>query len=292
MIILNHAKIILVGVISAFVAVTTSLLGITGTIIGSVISSVLYNVLSEALENPVSGTSFNRNFEWDIAYVFPLIVIAFIQLLLIFAFLAQWGALPSSFLNLYLSLQNLVDNNLYRVLGFSLLVMSIYPFILNPEHVNKTQGIVIAFIGLVFLARGFVDLGNRITDIYDYIFINFDFQVAIIIFILLVAIILKIIISAYNSKNTTTDSAGKVKRVSNSRNHGSVQNIRWRKPKTRQSRRVGEEIIVDHSHDSEELTSAHFHNRPETSKSQRKAINKSSDKIHFESNDLLDDYKK
>ena len=292
MIILNHAKIILVGVISAFVAVTTSLLGITGTIIGSVISSVLYNVLSEALEKPVSGTSFNRNFEWDIAYVFPLIVIAFIQLLLIFAFLAQWGALPSSFLNLYLSLQNLVDNNLYRVLGFSLLVMSIYPFILNPEHVNKTHGIVIAFIGLVFLARGFVDLGNRITDIYDYIFINFDFPVAIIIFILLVAIILKIIISAYNSKNTTTDNAGKVKRVSNSRNHGSVQNIRWRKPNRRQSRRVSEEIIVDHSHDSEELTSTHSHNRPETSKSQRKAINKSSDKIHFESNDLLDDYKK
>ena len=69
---MNHSKIILVGCISAFVAITTALLGVAGTIIGSVLSSVLYNVLSEALEKPVENAKISTNFEWDIAYVFPL----------------------------------------------------------------------------------------------------------------------------------------------------------------------------------------------------------------------------
>ena len=109
---LNHSKIILVAFISAFVAITTAVLGVAGTIIGSVLSSVLYNVLSEILEKPVTNAKFpkvksNRtsNFEWDIAYVFPLVVILFIQLMLILAFLSEWGFLPRIFLNIYLSIQ-------------------------------------------------------------------------------------------------------------------------------------------------------------------------------------------
>ena len=46
---------------------------------------------------------------------------ALIQILLIFAMLSEMGFLPSTFLNVYLSLQNVADNNLYRVLGFSLI---------------------------------------------------------------------------------------------------------------------------------------------------------------------------
>ena len=102
--------------ISAFVAITTAVLGVAGTIIGSVLSSVLYNVLSEALQKPVDNAKLKANFEWEIAYSFPLIVMALIQLLLIFAMLSEMGFLPSTFLNVYLSLQNVADNNLYRVL--------------------------------------------------------------------------------------------------------------------------------------------------------------------------------
>jgi len=108
----NYSKIILVGFISAFVAVLTSLLGFTGTIIGSVISSVLYNMLAEALEKPVEEATFSTDFEWEVAYVFPLIVIAGIELLFIFALLAEWGIMPASFLNFYLSIQNIADNNI------------------------------------------------------------------------------------------------------------------------------------------------------------------------------------
>lgn len=287
---MNHAKIILVGVISAFVAITTSVLGITGTIIGSVISSVLYNVLSEALDKPVSDSSFNSNFEWEMAYVFPLIVIALIQLLLILAFLDEWNLVPHTFLTIYWSLQNLVNNNLYRVLGLALLVMSVYPFILKPEHVNKVQGMAIAGVGLVFLARGFVDLNNRITDIYDDVFIYFDFPIAVIAFTILAIIICRIIISAYRSRHEVDEKTKSV-RVHNPENHKEkiVRRSRGRKPvrnlsiRERIPKMTKDEIIVEHSQTTK---------RPEADKSRRKVINQSSDNIHFESNDLLDDYKR
>lgn len=50
---MNYKKLVLVGCISAFVAILTSVMGVAGTIIGSVISSVLYNMLTEVLENPI-----------------------------------------------------------------------------------------------------------------------------------------------------------------------------------------------------------------------------------------------
>ena len=81
---MNYKKIILVGCISAFVAGLTSIMGVAGTIIGSVISSVLYNMLTEALEKPVGQATFSTDFEWEIAYIFPIVVIALIQLLLIY----------------------------------------------------------------------------------------------------------------------------------------------------------------------------------------------------------------
>ena len=134
---MNHSKIILVAFISAFVAITTAVLGVAGTIIGSVLSSVLYNVLSEALQKPVDNAKLKANFEWEIAYSFPLIVMALIQLLLIFAMLSEMGFLPSTFLNVYLSLQNVADNNLYRVLGFSLLIIIVYTFVLKNYFFKK-----------------------------------------------------------------------------------------------------------------------------------------------------------
>ena len=154
---MNHKKLILVGCISAFVAVLTSVLGVTGTIIGSVVSSVLYNMLSEALEKPIQNAEFNTDFEWEVAYIFPLAVIALIQLLFIFALLSEWGVLPGTFLNVFLLIQQIADNNLYRVLGLALIVISVYPFVLKPDFIKKEHGIIIAIVGLIFLARGFVD---------------------------------------------------------------------------------------------------------------------------------------
>ena len=299
---MNYKKIVLVGFISAFVALLTSVLGVAGTVIGSVISSVLYNALSEALEEPVTKASFKkRNFEWDIAYVFPLVVIAIIQLLLILALLAGYGIMPANFLNAYLSLQQFANNNLYRILGLALLVMSVYPFVLKPEHVNKIQGGIIAFVGFVFLARGLVDMGNVITAIYDDIFINFDLPIAIIAFFLLAFVIVRILLSALESKNESDNlqedeffnhkvyyqkpnNNGNTKRNGSTVRKAKPKNSRPKKPIKHEGRRL----------EKQSKKSPHkFKSKiDDTSTTQKSKINESHDNIRFESNDILDEYKK
>ena len=93
-------------------------MGVAGTIIGSVISSVLYNMLTEALEKPVGQATFSTDFEWEIAYIFPLVVIVLIQLLLILALFAEIGLLPYTFLNVYLSIQRFAEKHLEKIGGF------------------------------------------------------------------------------------------------------------------------------------------------------------------------------
>ncbi|WP_458454758.1 hypothetical protein [Methanobrevibacter sp.] len=289
---MNHKKIILVGFISAFVALLTSILGVTGTIIGSVVSSVLYNMLTEALEKPVNEAAFSTNFEWEIAYIFPLVVIAFIQLLLIFALLSEWGILPQTFLNAFLSLQNLANNNLYRILGIAMLVISIYPFVIKPDFIKKSHGAIIAVVGLIFLARGFADAGNAITNIYDAIFIYFDFPIALVALILIVYVIFQILLSAKDSEqefrsikhqtNNKNFSKENIHRVHHSKKHGDFDYENARKS----IRGNNHETINKHKSEPQVKFERHVE------ENNNAGINKSSKNIQFESNDFLDDYKK
>ncbi len=290
--ILNYKKIILVGFISAFVAILTSVMGVTGTIIGSVISSVLYNMLTEALDKPVGNAKIKASFEWDIAYIFPITVIALIQLLLIFALLSENGVLPQGFLSVYLSLQDIANNNLYRLLGVALIVISAYPIILKPDFVKREHGFILVFVALIFLARGFVDMGNKVSDMYDEVFIYFDFPIAIIAFVLLVFVIIRILMTSRGSQDDETFDVNNVRRVRSSKNHGDFNpmeklpvrsNNHYKSDNSRDaaSPRFNnsiDEIIVEH--DSADTPKPYS------------GINESSSNIQFESNDLLDDYKK
>ncbi len=302
---MNHAKIILVGCISAFVAVTTALLGVTGTIIGSVLSSVLYNVLSEILEKPVTegnltskvGKRRNRRktvptqnkktfssiFEYEIAYIFPLVVIAIIQLLLLLSFLSEWGFLPGTFLHLYLIIQDLVDNNLYRIMGISLLVMSIYPFILKPDIIKKSHGIMVGIVGLIFVARGFADLHNSVTSLYSIFFHYFDFEIEVIAFILIVGVILRILVSA-------SDNQKQFKKSENNISSRDLDDLQLKhvnqRPRYREPRQSSKEA-------------RYFTNNPYERSSKRnnrysrnQNINESAEDIYFESNEYFDDYKR
>ena len=290
---LNHKKIILVGFISAFVAVLTSILGVAGTIIGSVISSVLYNMLTEALSNPVSEAKFSKSFEWEIAYIFPLVVIGLIQLLLIFALLSQWGMLPQTFLNAFLSLQNLANNSLYRILGVAMIIISVYPLLLNPDIIKKSHGAIIAFVGLIFLARGFVDAGNVITNIYDGVFARFDFPIAVIALILIVFVIYKILVSARDTEKESKMFSHKVNQEnfskSNARKvHHSPKHDDFAYEKKRKGIRVRNHKPINQLRHEDKVQ---FENHLSEEKPQT-GINRSSSNIQFESNDLLDDYKK
>ena len=282
----NYKKIILVGFISAFVAYLTSILGVAGTVIGSVISSMLYNMLSEALEAPVSTAAFSTDFEWEIAYIFPLIVIALIQLLLIFALLSGWGYLPQTFLTAYLSLQEFANNNLYRILGIAMLVISVYPLILKPDFIKKSHGAIIAFVGLIFLARGFVDIDNAITNVYDVVFAYFDFPIAVVALILILFVIFHILKSANDyekqfRKNKKEINEGKYsKSVHNSKGKNGFDYDE--KMKSIRNKKA--------PHRSEIESQITF--KDTVGGGHKSGINESTSKIHFESNDILDDYKK
>lgn len=303
---MNYKKIMLVGFISLFVAILTSVMGVAGTVIGSVISSVLYNMFVEAFENPVSSASFSTNFEWEIAYVFPLVVIGLIQLLLIFAMLSEWGILPYTFLKAFLALQNFADNNLYRILGIAMLVISVYPLILKPDIIKKSHGAIIAFVGLIFLARGFADLGTSFTNLYDIVFLYFDFPIAVIALILILFVIYNILLSARESEkefkvfrhktNEEKFSQDYIKNV-----HHSNKHVDFDYAKSRRSIHVNNEESNSRNNVRTRVkkpvnkprheSSVKFKEHTDGEKYPR-GINKSSEKIHFESNDLLDDYKK
>ena len=275
---MNHSKIILVGCISAFVAVTTLFLGVTGTIIGSVLSSVLYNVFLEILEKPVENAKISANFEWDIAYVFPLIVILLIQLLLILAFLSEWGILPQIFLNIYLSIQGIASNNLYRILGLSLVVMCAYPFVIRRNHVKKSDGLIILVVGIIFLARGFSDIGSSVSDVFHFVYSFVDFPIALIAFLLLIYVIHSILSSARNSDKNIAPV-----KINDNRNLDDLE-----------LKQVNHRRKV--SRDLDDLELKHVQHRRSVPKNNqgksRKRFNESANDFQFESNDLLDDFKK
>lgn len=292
---MNYKKLLVVGFASAFVAVLTSVLGVAGTVIGSVGSSVLYNVLCESLEDPVSKASINSDFEWDIAYVFPLVVIAIIQLMLIFALLSEMGILPQTFLNVYLSLQQFANNNLYRILGIALLFISAYPLVLKRNHVKKEHGLILIFVGLIFLARGFVDMGNFITNLYDGVFSRFDLPIAIVAFVLIAVVIVRVLMSAYKSESEVKQIRSqntpmrKVSRTQKSDDWAYVEHER-KAPRRQRPQNVKRGQRPDAGPKSVRFKSDVGEGENVSQKHQ--GINRSSEKIQFESNDMLDNFKK
>lgn len=283
---LNYKKIILVGFISAFVAVLTSIMGVAGTIIGSVISSVLYNMLTEALEKPVGQATFSTNFEWDMAYVFPLVVILIIQLMLILAFLSEWGILPSVFLNIYLSIQGVAANNLYRILGVSLVVMSVYPFIIKRVYVEKSDGLIIAFVALMFLIRGFSDTASYISPTFGMIYDFVDFPIALIAFLLLIYVINNIVSRARASEK-------QFKLIRDKIDEKDLDDLQLKKIHRRKDSRNLDDLELKQVRPKKGYNKKPKKYPPKKeSSSQKTKINESSNGFQFESNDLLDDYKK
>ena len=164
---------------------------------------------------------------------------------------------------------------------------------LKPDIIKKSNGAIIAFVGIIFLARGFVDVENRITDLYDAVFAYFDLPIAIIAFILLVFVIYSILVSARNSEN-------EYKLIKHSINEGNFEKSNLNK--VHHSKKHDDFDYEDKSHDvksNHKKINKSRHNVEKGSEvtfknhiDQKSGINQSSGNIQFESNDLLDDYKK
>ena len=112
----KHFHIIMAAFISGTVALFTSVLGVSGTIIGSVLSSFLYQLLSGYSEEKLEEGGLRKpKLANEIVYIFPLVVIGIFELIFFLS------AIHYSFDMLFDMLEAAVNNNLFRLMGLGLI---------------------------------------------------------------------------------------------------------------------------------------------------------------------------
>lgn len=178
--------------ISGTVALFTSVLGVSGTIIGSVLSSFLYQLLSGYSEEKIEEGAIRKpKLANEIVYIFPLVVIGIIELIFLFS------ALHYRFDMLFDILESAVDNNLFRLMGIGLIILGAYPYF-DSNNIDKRNGTVVLIIGVLLLLRGLVDISNITYQAFQVLFADFDMLFALLVIVLLAFVILNIIIGSEN----------------------------------------------------------------------------------------------
>ena len=169
----KHFNVIMAGLISGIVALFTSWLGISGTVIGSVLSSFLYQFFSsysaekyeERLEEgrsfsqAISNQSYQPNIGSEIVYVFPIVVIAIIEVICVLS------ALHYRFDMLFDLLEAAVSNNLFRLMGLGLIALGVYPLI-RDTNIEKINGKILLVLGIFLLLRGLIDISDITLKLY------------------------------------------------------------------------------------------------------------------------------
>ncbi len=176
--------IMMAGIISGIVAYTTSKLGIGGTIIGAVLGSMLYQLMSHFFREPL-GKVQTQKIEARIVYVLPLVLILAIEIIYLLVPL-YWKSEQ-----IFYYLEGATGWNLFRSIGFGLLLMGIYP-ILQPENIKRIYGYIVSALGVVVLLRGFVDANSPLVTVYSGFFNQFDSFISIMVIIGLVYVIFSI----------------------------------------------------------------------------------------------------
>ncbi len=165
--------VVMAGIIAGIVAYATSILGIGGTIIGSVLGAILYQIMSHLFKAPLEGIR-TQNVGARIVYTIPLILIMAIEILFIFAMLYLKPG------NFFYILENATDYNLFRSIGFGLIIMGVYP-IIQPENIKKLYGYIIIVVGVIVVLGGFADFKTPITDLYSFIFSELGVLISILV---------------------------------------------------------------------------------------------------------------
>lgn len=186
----KHFNVWMAGLISGIVALFTSYLGISGTIIGSVLSSFLYQFLSSySAEKYDEGAIRKPNLANEIVYIFPLVVIGIIELIFLLS------ALHYRFDMLFDILESAVANNLFRLMGIGLIILGAYPFF-NSNDIDKRNGLAVLIIGALLLMRGFVDISEITAKAFYKFFAPFDMLFALFVVVVLAIVIFNILIGS------------------------------------------------------------------------------------------------
>lgn len=188
--------IMMAGLISGIVALTTTFLGLTGTVYGAVLGAIIYQIISMFIKEPLENTTI-RKIENEIIYTLPLILIAILQFIFILAIYHSMHYLYSDFLLYFNQLETITNNNLLRSMGIGLIAMGLYP-ILQPKNIKKIYGVITLIVGLVLLFRGLLDVNPAIFELYTSLFGQFDLILSIIILLVLLFIIVMIFSESLN----------------------------------------------------------------------------------------------
>ena len=177
--------VVMAGVISGIVAITTTQMGIGGTVIGATLGAMLYQIMSHFIKEPLEGVN-TKKIETKIVYVFPLIVIVAVELIYLFSSV-YWK--PEQIFNY---LEHATDGTLFRTIGLGLLIMGIYP-IIQSENIKRSYGYIILSVGIVKLLNGFVDANSPFVKLYANLFADFGLIISLAVIAALSYVILSII---------------------------------------------------------------------------------------------------
>ena len=239
----KHFNIMMAAFISGTVALFTSFLGVSGTIIGSVLSSFLYQLLSGYSEEKIEEGALRKpKFANEIVYIFPLVVIGIIELIFLLS------ALHYRFDMIFDILESAVSNNLFRLMGIGLIILGAYPYF-DSNNIDKRNGTVVLIVGVLLLLRGLMDISDITSKIFYAVFAPFDSLFALIVVILLALVIINILIGSDNEYFKSNEF---------------INNHRPRKPHARKvdtSFGGNENNDEDLGHNFNHKSNRHFHNK-------------------------------
>ena len=195
----KHFNVMMAAFISGTVALFTSFLGVSGTIIGSVLSSFLYQLLSGYSEEKIEEGALRKpKLANEIVYIFPLVVIGIIELIFLLS------ALHYRFDMIFDILESAVSNNLFRLMGIGLIILGAYPYF-DSNNIDKRNGTVVLIIGVLLLLRGLMDISDITSKIFYTVFAPFDSLFALFVVIALALVIFNILISSDNEYFKSND---------------------------------------------------------------------------------------
>lgn len=216
-------EIIIAGIIAGVVAYTTSILGIKGTVLGAVITSILVELLSNVFKEPFERTSLRKK-SLKIIYLLPLVIIGFIELVYLFV--------DASFTayQLFNLLEDVSNNNLFRIMGLSLIIMGIYP-IIQPKDIKRLYGLIVLIMGIILVLRGFIDADFTFVSLYSVIFVEYDLLLTGIVIAGLAFVIFNVINESFKVKSTKSSEYDEI-RDSFNKNYKKSKNKKYKhKPK-------------------------------------------------------------
>lgn len=186
--------IILLGFISGVVAILTSMMGISGTIIGAVVTSIIAESLKTYFKDPLKDKiseyekqnyknkyqinynsnenehSFEKNSKMprpkyynkkvissdDSILTAKILFIFPLAVILIIELIHFLGAINIIPYDIFYSLESITNWTLLRTIGYALIVMGIYPLV--SKKFSSHNGIILIIVGIIELIFGYADV--------------------------------------------------------------------------------------------------------------------------------------